>query len=475
MMAVYAGSVVVFALALGSKASSVVLPGLIVVYVLCFVPRQRWLRALIGLPPFAAMVAGLMIVYYVLGEHPENVLEVQPYNHLLTVVATVGVYPRLLVLPVGMCLHHYFSVVSTFWDADVLRAIPWEVGLVGGAIAALFLSRKALFALGWLIISMVPLSNAMILGRPIGELRAYGPSVGFCLLVALLLYRMPALGSTESVRQVLRKVSVVSCGSLVVLYSGLTVARNVDWANSFRLFTDTVAKNPRSILAHNDLAKVYYERGDLEKSLEHLQCALAADPFHVGTLDRASYLCRIMGRYPEAIIYYRRMLVREPEQVVARIGLGISYTETRQYGRARQEFETALRLDPDNLEAHYNFGVSCIAAGEYALAAGELRRALEGNAEDPLIHYSLGVAYEKLRQYDLALRHYEDALRLRPERGETWLAMGACYEDMGKYEDAIRCYRRCIEVGPADAGVGVTTEEAKRRLERLAPVHAVQP
>ncbi|MGD8240786.1 MAG: hypothetical protein PVH68_19710, partial [Armatimonadota bacterium] len=241
-----------FALALCSKASALVLPAVLAVYVWRFpVPGRRW--AYLALLPFVAIAAALFALNQALPEQTENVLRLPLRLHLLTAVGTVGVYLRLLVMPVGLCLVHHFGVPQSAWDPQVLRALPWGLALLAGIVVAFRRSRVAFLALAWMLIAMAPVSNLVILGRPIAEPRAYVPSVGFCLLVGLLLLRLPELARARSAHTALQRLSLALCVSTLALYSGLTVVRNLDWADRVRLYRDTLAKNPRSATAHFNL------------------------------------------------------------------------------------------------------------------------------------------------------------------------------------------------------------------------------
>jgi tetratricopeptide (TPR) repeat protein len=453
-----------FALALLSKASAVTLLALLALWVSCFLPRRLWPRALLALLPLVGVAAGFFALDSCVPEGSGPALIFPPHRHVLIVIATVGVYIRLLALPLGLCLDHDIGAVSSFLDPEVLRALAWEVALLVGMVVAFRRSKIAFFGLAWIAIGMVPLSNVVFLGRPIGELRAYGPSVGLCILLALLAQNPSATATAPRRAGMLRRFGLGACALLVLVYAGLTVRRNVDWSDKLGLLHDTAAKNPRSWLAHRALGVEYAKRGRTREAIAHLGLAAALASSDVYSLDDLAHLHRNAGRHDEAITYYQRMLqFRDPEVLLrAHMGLGMTYVRMQQLREAASHFEAALRIDPRAVEARQNLGALYLLQGEYEKAVAELRRAMGQAPENAEVRHALGVAYEKSGARQQAVEQYREAVRLRPEYAEAWLAMGACHQDMGNAAEAVGCYRRCVQLG------GPAVAEARRRLDALA-------
>ncbi|GAH53912.1 unnamed protein product, partial [marine sediment metagenome] len=62
-----------------------------------------------------------------------------------------------------------------------------------------------------------------------------------------------------------------------------------------------------------------------------------------------------------------------PEQNSAPyIKLGLDYYHLKEYTKARQAFEQAVKLEPDNFEAHYNLALTELELKEYEEATEEL-------------------------------------------------------------------------------------------------------
>jgi Tfp pilus assembly protein PilF len=74
-----------------------------------------------------------------------------------------------------------------------------------------------------------------------------------------------------------------------------------------------------------------------------------------------------------AIVLFEKAVQRLPSYAHARIALGSSYMKLKNYTRARQELETAVKLDPDEPTAHYNLALLYARLKDTARAQEELR------------------------------------------------------------------------------------------------------
>jgi Tfp pilus assembly protein PilF len=69
-----------------------------------------------------------------------------------------------------------------------------------------------------------------------------------------------------------------AAAALCVSLASLTMVRNVDWQTPLALWRDSVAKQPRSALAHGNLALSCLVVGDRQCARTELETAVALDP-----------------------------------------------------------------------------------------------------------------------------------------------------------------------------------------------------
>lgn len=101
------------------------------------------------------------------------------------------------------------------------------------------------------------------------------------------------------------------------------------------------------------------------------------------------------------------------EELIAR---GSAHLEAGRYEKAAAMFESAKRIDPDNVQARVGLGLSYLKLGDKGIATvnelvkkaiSELHVALSLGSSDPEVHLALGSAYLLLNNKEAALREYE--------------------------------------------------------------------
>jgi Flp pilus assembly protein TadD len=74
-----------------------------------------------------------------------------------------------------------------------------------------------------------------------------------------------------------------------------------------------------------------------------------------------------------AIVLFEKAVQKLPSYVHVRIALGSSYMKLKNYARAREELEMAVKLDPEEPTAHYNLALLYARLKDQARAQEEMR------------------------------------------------------------------------------------------------------
>jgi protein O-mannosyl-transferase len=100
-----------------------------------------------------------------------------------------------------------------------------------------------------------------------------------------------------------------------------------------------------------DLAMLYFQQHDYERSMTLLGEVLAVEPDHV---EAHTYLGAALvnrGRPAEAIEHWQAVVRVAPWNIDARQMLGESLAQTGQYAAALEQFHAVLELRPDDHRA----------------------------------------------------------------------------------------------------------------------------
>ena len=159
-------------------------------------------------------------------------------------------------------------------------------------------------------------------------------------------------------------------------------------------------KPPKDAVKEMKRAAKARQKGDVQKSLEHLEKAVEIDP----------------------------------KFVEAQVNLGARYIELKRMDDAAAAFERAIRIDPYCTQAHSNLALVMIARGNAREAELSSRRAIDIDDGNMRAHYVLGYSLTMQNpSSEEALRHFMRASEAYPlarvgaaqillERGDNGLA-----------------------------------------------------
>ena len=184
------------------------------------------------------------------------------------------------------------------------------------------------------------------------------------------------------------------------------------------LWRDTVIRNPRAVIAQNDLGLVLYGQLQYRRAIECFDQALQANPNFVEGHYNLGLLLTELGQYPKAAAQMEDALQLAPNFAKAENGLGFALLQLGQTDQAATHFQRVLKFDPDYVDAHNNLGKIQMSRGQLAEAEAHFRRVLQTHPTDFAAHENLGVALFQQHRFEEAVTEFREAARLKPEDPE---------------------------------------------------------
>jgi protein O-GlcNAc transferase len=257
-------------------------------------------------------------------------------------------------------------------------------------------------------------------------------------------------------------------------------ARSGQFDNARDLYLAALAQRPDWVAAHNNLAMVMRQLGDMDAAEKHFRTALDHDPGQVGAMSNLGALLVEQARLDEAtpvltrarelapdhpgVLYNWALLAgargddsatvtalegsiaHNPNFAPAHSNLGIAYRNLGRMEAAKTALERAIVLDPNLLEAHINLAatLAAIADTDGALAAG--LRAIELDPTSAEAHYNVGNAYNRIPDFEVALRHFDEALKLNPMHSEAANNRAKSLGSLGRRAEAVQALRLAQEI-----------------------------
>jgi Flp pilus assembly protein TadD len=204
-----------------------------------------------------------------------------------------------------------------------------------------------------------------------------------------------------------------------------------------------------------EIARQYYQAGDLPRAEQAAQDALRIDPHHLPTLHLLGVLCHRSGRNLEAIAYLVRAARLDSSNAALHNNLAILYSAAGRGDDALAHFREALRLQPDQAAPHANLGIALAAQDRLAEAVAHFREALRLQPHSANVHIHLGNALAAQGHPGDAERHYREALRLTPNDPAVYGNLAGVLVELGRPDEAVACCREALRLDPGSAGAYV--------------------
>ena len=218
------------------------------------------------------------------------------------------------------------------------RALLGLAALVAWIVVAILSCRAApwiSFGMSWVLIAFIPTSNLVPLFNPFAERYLYLSAVGFALLAAFIVSRIPT-----------PRIRAGVLGALCAVYGFATIDRAPDWYDDMTLWTKTLATEPRSSRAHTWIGLELKKRGDLPGALQHFTEANALNTNDIAALINIAIIQGQAGQLDNAVTLLQEAVRRRPDKVDAYWNLSVAYRLQGNTAEACWAVEKVLQLDP---------------------------------------------------------------------------------------------------------------------------------
>jgi tetratricopeptide (TPR) repeat protein len=395
-----AASLGLFAAALLSKASTMMLPAALLV--LDVYPLRRrgvgWaalLREKAGYFVLAGVGAAVALVAVRQGAAVTGYAEYGIGARGVMTLYSLLFYPWRFLWPVDL---------SPMYELPVrVEPLAWRFLLpmvtVPAVTAALIVLRRrwpgGLAAWVYSALLVLPVSGVVHAGYQLAHDRySYLSGLGFAVLAGGAVVLAQQAADSGRLRRSLTAALMATVVVVVVLLGAGTWRQSRVWHDSETLWRWAVSVDPACALCHNNLGSALAVGGPsnpiaVAEAETHFRSAIALRPERDEHFNNLGGALALQGRLDESEAAFREFLSRRPNVGSAAAALGGIYVRQGRFGEAIPQLRRALHLDP-RLEG----------------ARRDLARALDGKAE------------ASRRQGNAA-----EAERLRQEATELWAAM----------------------------------------------------
>lgn len=265
-------------------------------------------------------------------------------------------------------------------------------------------------------------------------------------------------GASDALQNRLSEVGPASI--LLIVLAILTWRQAGVYYDQVTLWKDTIAKNPTSWMAHNNLGQYLGKLGRRDEAFEHFTAAVKLRPDYVLAQKNLGDIYIWRRELDVAERHYREAIRIEPRYAEAHSSLGVALAQQGKMDEAIVYMEQAVTLKPTYTAGHTNLGLALAGSGRFDDAVQAYNNALKTDPTSPDAYFNMALALSILGKTSEAIASYKNATRYRPTYADAFFNLGNLYLKLGRHDEAATAYRNVLRINPSYA-------KAAQALQRL--------
>lgn len=236
--------------------------------------------------------------------------------------------------------------------------------------------------------------------------------------------------------------------SLQTLHASLLLSAGRD-SDAEKLAKDLLAANPKDLDVLSLNVMIAKKKGDVRTKSTLIRQILAIDQFNADANVELGGEQALKHNYRNARDYYKKALVREPQNTDALFGYGkMSYYMTKD-NDAKSSFEKILEVDPDNAIAYAYLGKLEAEKNKYKEALSYIEKAIKLEPDNMEYYLDQGTYLRYLGKYKDTEKAWIKATQCNPDYFLGYAYLAGLYDEMNNAEKALEYYRKVVEKNPA--------------------------
>jgi len=342
-------------------------------------------------------------------------------SRIASAVLILGYYIRLLFVPWPLIVDYSYDHIpfTSFANPLVLLSLTGYVFIAVASIRRLIAHPKDPYAFCgiWFLVTISLYSNTfMLIAATLGERFLFFPSVALCLLLALLAGRWLTDQNATTTWAALRSPKLLAAViPLCLLFAGLSISRNTDWADNLTLYSADIKKAPRSV-------KLNYLLG-----MELLNGA-----------KEETNAAKQQQEMNEGIGYLSRALAIYPDYDDAQSELGGAYFRAGRLDSAEAHGRISLRLNPRNPYTLNNMGGIAFERKDYRTTIELCEKAIAIQPGIVDVYTNVAASFLSLGKFDSGISYLYKAITVDPTYTTSYRFMATAYRNAGKQDSAAK-------------------------------------
>ncbi len=480
-----------FALSLLAKEMAITLPAVILLYDIALNKglSKKLIRGklLIYVSLAAVSVLYLFLRWLILKDIPQRESYFYFYGKdtltaILTMLQTMPLYFRLMVVPVDLIYHYngYLPYQNSFSSVYIITAIIFILIMI---TAAIYLFKKlplVSYSILFFLITLLPVINILPTMNFMAERFLYIPSAALSFVIAVLVSKFYS--------DKLKSALVFTVVVVIIAFSYLTFARNMDWKDNNTLFLSAEGKQGtilyvnigniyanrqeydkaeilyrkaidlkgETLLANTNLGKIFLIKSNFDSAYYYIYKSYTLDTLSPEPMFSLAQLYINNNRIPEAIEWLEKIQRTAPNYM--------NSAQTLEELKRRPQNDIGLeKTHPEDFKiasleqsSYQNYQLK-----KYDKAIAGLKELVKLNPSGSGGYYNnIGISYLEQNKLEDAQKYFELAIEQDKNFSTAYNNLGSVYEKLGNKEKARENFLKAIQTDP-------NNQNAKDNLNKL--------
>src|ERR1043166_3249365 len=215
-----------------------------------------------------------------------------------------------------------------------------------------------------------------------------------------------------------------------------------NWTEAEREFKRAIDLDPKNSLAHVRFAICYYlPTGRMDQAIKEDELAVELEPLNLVNGANLVWMYMAAGRNADALAQGKKVYELEPDFILGRYLLGLTYNNNRMYREAIELAENTLQADPNNQLMLQVAGYAYARLGRRDDAKVIIARFKEISKTQYVISFFVATIYAGLGEKDNAFSELETGFKERDWRMSALLKMEPMIEplrDDRRYKEMLK-------------------------------------
>jgi tetratricopeptide (TPR) repeat protein len=186
--------------------------------------------------------------------------------------------------------------------------------------------------------------------------------------------------------------------------------------------------------------------GNVAAAVKAFSEAVALDADNAELRTARADALREAREFDRAIEDYDLAIRLRPLDPPAYHGRGDAYFGKRDFERAVADYDEALRLDAKNAVTWNNRGLAMHRLGRNDRALADFAEALRLDPKYAMAHYNRGTVFHRQGRHEKARADYSDAIRLNPRMAIAFNNRGLSYHEEREFDKAVADFSDAIKI-----------------------------